>query len=120
MDGGEDLEDVGLLAVDRRPLAREPHRRADQLGERRRAEPLEDVDEPGRRPGNAAGGGPDVERLHGLGVEMDRDRDQLGATLDAVVAGRGDEEVDQGRLAVGVDHHVATGAEPGQRALDRE
>ena len=38
VDRGEDVEDVGLLGVDRRPLAGQPDRRADELAERHRAE----------------------------------------------------------------------------------
>src|SRR6201999_449883 len=117
---GEDLEDVSLLAIDGRALAGEAGAGADQISQRRRAEALEHLNEPGRGAWDAAGGGPDVERLLDLGVEVDRDRDQLGPALDPVEAGSGNEEVDQGRLAAAVDHHVAAGAEPRQRALDRE
>ena len=45
-------------------------------------------------------------------------RDQLGAALVAAQPRRGDEEVEQRRLAGGVvDEHVAAGAEARQRAL---
>ena len=65
-----------------------------QLGERHRAEALGGVLQPGRVPGHPAGGGAEVEGLRRL-VEVDRDRDQLGAALDPVRAAGGDEEVDQ-------------------------
>ena len=120
MDRGEDVEDVGLTAVDRRPLARVPHPRPDEVAERHRPEPLQRVGEAGGGARHPAGGRADVERLRRLGVEADRHRDQLGAALDPVQPGGGDEEVDQRRLAALVDHHVAAGAEPGQRALDRK
>ena len=97
VDRFEDVEDVGLLGVDRRPLAGEAHARLDQLGERHRAEAPQRLLEAGRRARDAAGGRADVERLHRLGVEVDRDRDQLGAALDPVLAGSGDEEVEQRR-----------------------
>ena len=46
VDRGQDVEDVGLLGVDRRALAGEPHGRADQVGERHRAEPPQRLLEP--------------------------------------------------------------------------
>ncbi len=120
VDRLEDFEDVGLLGVDRRALAGELDRRPDQCPERGRAEPLQCPDQTGGGPRHPAGGRADVERLLGLGVEVDRDRRQLRPARDAVEAGSGDEEVDQAGLAAGVDHHVAAGAEAGQRTLDRE
>ena len=120
VDRPEDLEDVGLLGVDRRALAGEPHAGPDQLAQRRGAEAPQRQLQPRRRARHAAGGRTDVERLHGLGVEVDRHRRQLDPALGPVLARRGDEEVDQGRLLPPAHHHEAAGAEAGQRALDRE
>ncbi len=121
VDRREDVEDVGLLGVDRSPIPGEPDRRLDQVAERRPAEPAERLLQAGRRAWDAARSWADVERLGRLGVEMDRHRDQVGPPLDPVAAGGGDEEIDQDRVGPAlVDHHEAAGAEAGERALDRE
>jgi hypothetical protein len=120
VDRREDVEDVGLLGVDRRALPGELDRWLDQLGQRHRAEALQRLLEAGGGSGNPAGSRTYVERLHGLGIEVDRYRNKLGTALDPVATRRRDEEVEQHRLAAVVDHHEAARAEAGQRALDRE
>jgi hypothetical protein len=80
--------------------------------------------EPGRGARDAAGGGADVEHLD-RAAEVDRDRDQFRAALDAVEAPSGDEEVDQhlalllGQARI-VDEHEPAGPESRQRALGHE
>ena len=68
---------------------------------------------------DTAGGGADVEGLRRL-VEIDVDRQQLGAPLDPAQARSLDEEVDQDVFGAVVDQHEAAGTEPGQRALGGE
>jgi len=70
------------------------------------------VFEPGRVARHAAGGRAAVEGLGRL-VEVDRDRDELRATLDTVRAAGGDEEVDEDVLPRLVDEHEPAGAESG-------
>ena len=118
VDRGEDVEDVGLLGVDRRALAGQPDPGPDQVSEADRAETVQRLLEPGGGARDPARGRADVERLGGLRVEVDGDRHQVGAALGAILAGGGDEEVDQdglGRVLVRADAGPARGA-PGLEA----
>ncbi len=118
VDRPEDLEDVGLLGVDRGALTGKLHAGPRQLGKRRRAEPLQRQLQTCRGPRYATGRRPDVERLHGLLIEVDRDGGKLHPAFGPVLAGRRDEEVDQDRLLAAADHHEAAGAEARQGTLD--
>ena len=121
VDRGEDVEDVGLLGVDRRPLAGQPDAGADQVGERHRAEALQRLRQAGGGSRHPAGGRADVERLRRLGVEVDRHR-RPARRARSIPSSPG--AATKKSISVvsppRVDHHVAAGAEPGQRALDRE
>ena len=98
-DRRQDRDEVGLLAVEHEPVACQRCRRRRELREADGAEAPRRLLQPGRRAGHADRGGADVKDLRrGLG-EVDRDRHQLGAVAGAVGPGRGDEEVEQHRIA---------------------
>jgi len=118
VDRPEDLQDVGLLGVDRRSLAGEPHARGGELAERRRAEAAQRQLQPGGRSWHPAGRRADVERLHRLGVEVDGHRHEVDSPFRAVLARRRHEEINQARLLPAPHHHESSSPEPGKRALN--
>jgi len=96
-DWSEDVEDVGLLGVERSAVEGQIDRRPHQLRKWSGAETIEGMGEARRGARHAARGGADVECLRHL-VEVDLDRNQLCAPLDPPQARRLDEEVDQDRI----------------------
>ena len=122
-DRVEDLEEVGLLARSpRRRRGRARIRRLDQPRQRHRPVALEHATR--RRPGfpgTPQEAAPTL-KICGVLVEVDGDRHQLGAALDAVGAAGGDEEVDQdvGGARRRWTSMKPAGAEAGQRALGDE
>ena len=58
VDRHQDVQDVGLLGVDGRPLPRQPRRPARELRERHRAEPCSAASSPAAVPGTPHEAGP--------------------------------------------------------------
>ena len=117
----EDLVQEGDLGAEHHALAGQGHRGLDQVGEGQPPEAPSRLAEARDHPGHGHRGRPDVEHLVGA-AEGDGERAQLVRVerpAPRPEAGHGDEEVEQGGLAVGraLAQQEAAGARPGERAL---
>jgi hypothetical protein len=116
-DRAEHVPQQRLCVVDRDALAGVADRRRGELGQRHAPEPLRRLGDPRGHAVDAARRRTDVEDLDGI-AEVDHHGVQRRALA---VAGRGDHEVQQHRLAARRRHeHVAARAEPRQQRLRHE